>query len=265
MSALVAMHAALRSWPELNAAPREFEAHVSAHCVSAADLELHGAELYLAFACGRGDRAALQVLERDYLAQTVPVIARVSGAAVFVDEVRQDLRERLLVGQKPRIAQYAATGSLGAWLRVSALRLALNHDKSQRNREELLVEAMVEPEAPERAERESHRQAVQQALRQAFGALSVRQRNVLRLHYVETLSIDQIGALYGAHRATAARWLGRAREQIFEQVAETVKRDLGLTASEVRSVLIDVRSQLEISVLRLLGSSQEPESRAGDA
>jgi RNA polymerase sigma-70 factor (ECF subfamily) len=252
-------------WPELKTSGSEdFANHVQGLAVGPDDLELHGHELYLAFACARGDDAALRVLEREYLAQTGRAVGRVNSAPEFVDEVHQALRERLLVGSQPKIAQYAATGSLGAWLRVSALRVALNHQKTNRGRQELLVEAMVEPSSSPASDPEPYRGAIQEALLSAFGTLDVRQRNVLRLHYIEGLNIDQIGALYGAHRATAARWLGRAREQIFDHVAEQVQRKLGLSPSEFRGVLVDVRSKLEISVVRLLGVDQEHESRAGD-
>jgi RNA polymerase sigma-70 factor (ECF subfamily) len=250
---------AIGAWPELSDASDGFEDHIRQAEIGPDDLELHGSELYLSYACARGHAAAIRILERRYLAATAKVVARVNSAPDFVDEVHQALLERLLVGPAPRIGQYAGTGSLTAWLRVSALRLALNQHKAHRNREELLAEAMTEPSAPNDGQTEGprYKDAVQAALRAAFGTLTPRQRNVLRLHYLEALNVDQIGALYGVHRATAARWLARAREQIFDYVAAHVQKDLGFTVSEVRSVLLKVRSQLEISVLRLLGDEQE--------
>jgi RNA polymerase sigma-70 factor, ECF subfamily len=252
---------ALGMWQELQGACGDFDEHVERLAVGSGDLELYGHELYLACACAGGHAAALRILEREYLGATARVIARVNNASDFVEEMQQVLRERLLVGPEPRIGQYAATGSLKAWLRVSALRVALNHTKTKGS-EELLVDAIVELPASDPRERERYREPVQAALRSAFADLSARQRNILRLHYVKALSIDQIGALYGAHRATAARWLNRAREQIFEQVTQRVREALGLTVSEVRSVLVQVRSQLDISVVRLLGDQQESEPAA---
>lgn len=256
-----AVEAAIGSWPELSDASDGFEDHLRRAEIGLDDIELHGSELYLCYACACGHAAAIRILERQYLIVTARVIARVNSAPDFVDEVHQALRERLLVGAAPRIGQYAGTGSLTAWLRVSALRLALNHTKAQRSREELLADAMTEPSASNEGETEAprYREAVQAALRAAFSKISVRQRNVLRLHYLEALNVDQIGVLYGVHRATAARWVAGGREQIFDHVAAQVKKELGFTASEVRSVLVKVRSQLEISVLRLLGDKQEAE------
>ena len=69
-----------------------------------------------------GDPIAHQVLETDILSQVPQFIARIDGSAQVVDEVRQLLRERLLVKrgeQLPRIAEYAGLGPLGAWVRVA--------------------------------------------------------------------------------------------------------------------------------------------------
>src|SRR5439155_27001611 len=56
--------------------------------------------------------------------------------------------------------------------------------------------------------------AANEALREAFASLDARERNLLRQHFVDRLSIDDLGPLYGVHRATVARWLERAREAL---------------------------------------------------
>jgi RNA polymerase sigma-70 factor (ECF subfamily) len=257
-----AMAGALERWQGLEPSFEEFCSHLREAAVLDQDLELRGAELYLAFACSRAQVVALRVLDQEYLARTTPVITRVSGTREFVQEVQQLMRERLFVGPHPKIAQFSGTGALGAWLRVAALRCALNLRKSTRSSEALLAEAMIDPATAEPAPDDTYREAVQTALGAAFATLSPKQRNVLRLHYLEALGIDQIGALYSAHRATAARWIALAREQVFAYVREQVQREFALSESEIQSVLLQVRSQLEISVLRLLGSGREHESAA---
>src|SRR5262249_43055522 len=49
------------------------------------------------------------------------------------------------------------------------------------------------------------------ALSEAIAGLASRERNLLRHGFADALSIDQIGALYGVHRSTAARWIHAAR------------------------------------------------------
>src|SRR5581483_4498624 len=95
-----------------------------------------GSDLYLACACARGVPAALAALDRAVLLRVPAFICRVSTDAAFADEVRQQLRERLLVappGGAPKIAEYGGAGALHAWVRVAALRTALN---LRRNRDD---------------------------------------------------------------------------------------------------------------------------------
>src|SRR4051812_49334538 len=57
-------------------------------------------DLYLTFACSRGDPMAIIELSQARLAKVIPVIERVHRSADFVDEVLQALRRRLLVGEQ---------------------------------------------------------------------------------------------------------------------------------------------------------------------
>jgi RNA polymerase sigma-70 factor, ECF subfamily len=255
-----AVERARRAWPELRSALEGFHDHVLGLGVPDEDLELHGHELYLAFACSLGDADALRVLEREYLIRAAPVFARMDRSREFREEALQALRERLLVGSKPRIGQYAATGALAAWLRVAALRLGVSIKRAPRPNDGALADAIAGVDIGNKVDDERYRETLQSALIAAFEALTPRQRNVLRLYYIDGQSIDRIGQFYGAHRATAARWMVSAREQIFELVTKRVQNDLGITRSEVRSAIAMVRSQLEVSVMRLLSAERERDS-----
>src|SRR5882762_8021628 len=141
----MAMDEASVSWPELRVSAEPFASYVSERLLGPRDLELHGREVYLAFACSSGDPQAIRILDDQYLARTERVIARVDAAPAFVDEVKQALRIRLLVGPPPRIGQYAATGPLGAWLRVTALRMALDLRPAEGAKRDSFLDAVVEP------------------------------------------------------------------------------------------------------------------------
>jgi RNA polymerase sigma-70 factor (ECF subfamily) len=247
-----AMDRALGSWPGIAASLTDFARHARALSAGSPDLTSRGHELYLAFACSRGDQVAIRVLEREYIARAVRAMARVNAAREFLDDASQAFREHLLVGPQARIRQFAASGPLGAWLRVAALRTALQLQKRRRNANELLTVRMMDLPAVDVTESERYREAVQAAVDAAFSTLSVRERNVLRLSYVEDSSIDQIAALYGTHRATAARWISGARGRILDHVADALRLELQLSVSEIRSLLSLARSRLGISVGRLL-------------
>lgn len=60
----------------------------------------------------------------------------------------------------------------------------------------------------------------------ALETLTPRERNLLRHQFVDHLNLDQIGALYQVHRATAWRWLTRAHKWVFDHTREAMMQQL---------------------------------------
>jgi len=75
--------------------------------------------------------------------------------------------------------------------------------------------------------------------------------------FVDQLSIDEIGAAFGVHRATAARWLQRAAAPWSPPRAAGSPARLKLSVDEVDSVIRLVQSQLDASVIRYLRDSDD--------
>src|SRR5262249_6529246 len=93
-----------------------------------------------------------------------------------------------------------------------------------------------------------------EAFAQAMATLKPREQNLLRQHHVDGLTIDQLGQLYHVHRATAARWLGKARSSLLAQTRRSFMKRIRLSHSQFDSVLGLVQSQLVISFRRLFTS-----------
>lgn len=244
-------------WPAVRLSDEAFLSHLRTRTRGGTPLEqLRGPELYLACACLAGDPAALAALDQHFIARVDKAVEGVDPSRAFVDEVRQQVRERLLVGPQPKLAEYSGLGSLQGWLRTVALRLALNQKRegAREVQDEGLLEAL--PFAGRDLEldyvRAQHRPDFAAAFREGLASLDARARNVLRLSYVDRLTIDQIGTMYGAHRATAARWLAAARDELMERTRERLAERLKLTQSDLRSLLGALQSNLEISLNRLL-------------
>lgn len=224
---------------------------------------LHVADLYLACACAQGLSDAHVALDGRFLPKVDAAVARVEGPGDGMAEVRHHLRERLLSsedGKPPRIASYQGTGPLVAWLRAAAVRTALNSRRSARRRARAEEEALAEgPMAGGDLEleylRQQHRADFQAALVEALAALPTRERTVLRLHFVEGLSLERIGAMYQTHKSTVSRWLARAREDVLTGVRRRLAERLQLSAEELQSLLRAVRSQLDASISSLLPHS----------
>jgi RNA polymerase sigma-70 factor (ECF subfamily) len=98
-----------------------------------------------------------------------------------------------------------------------------------------------------------YREAFRTAFRAAVLTLDPREKKALHQHTVLGLTIDEIGAAHGVHRATAARWVQGARESLFAAVRRELAENLQVNQKELASVLRLVQSHLEVTMKRLLG------------
>nr|WP_277991504.1 sigma-70 family RNA polymerase sigma factor [Corallococcus macrosporus] len=248
--------------------PREFVVFVAERLTSPPALlaALAGdspalSELYLTFGCLRHQRAALQFFEDGYLREVGAFVSGVDRSPAFVAEVRQLLREKLFTaepGSEPKIAEFTGGGALGGWVRVAALRIALNLKRSEARADAVAQDSMEtafgEQLGPELDHlRSRYREAFTEAVRAALGQVSDRDRTLMRLYHVEALSLEAIAALYRVHMSTISRWLSRAREQVAETTTRQLCERLGVGASSVDSIAALVVSQVDLSLTRLLG------------
>jgi RNA polymerase sigma-70 factor, ECF subfamily len=182
----------------------------------------------------------------------------------LVEDVKQVLRVQLLVprdGKPPGIGGYKGKGPLRGWLRITATRELIRHQKKRtreaaRPLEELLGAALRDGGDPVLDQmKEEYRAEFAAALREAIAALSAEDRTLLRQQIADGLSIDALGAAYGVHRATAARWANRARGALVAATRIQLAARLAVSADEIDSVIRLVRSQLDASVVRYLRES----------
>jgi RNA polymerase sigma-70 factor (ECF subfamily) len=218
------------------------------------------ADLYLACACARGDAAALDAFERAVMPAVDVAIGSLRPSADFRAELRQRVREHLLVARPPdppRIVEYRGRGPLGAWVRVVALRIGLelrrNEAQAVRRADELAREVpLVGFDQELDYVRSRYHAPIKRAFQEALGDLPDRERNMLQLHLLDDVSLSQIGALYGVDKSTASRWLSRARGQILEGVRRRLRASLGLGAAELDSMIQLFASRLDLSLDRIL-------------
>lgn len=219
----------------------------------------HDGDLALAAAAARGEAAALRRID-ELLADLGPAVRRIDPSPAFADEVRQAVRVRLLVadGRAPRIADYGGRGPLKAWLHVAAARIAIDRKRSDRpasrvDPDDVLGELVSrEPDAELRHLKAMYRVEWKDALAAALAALPDRERALLRLHHVDGMRLAAIGRLYRVSEATASRWLAAAAERVADDARARLVARLALSASQLESVSRMVRSQLDLSISRLL-------------
>src|SRR5689334_10151463 len=173
---------------------------------------MHTSDLYLACACAHGDPNAIAVLDERYLGQLDRALRRIGIDRDTAADVKQEIRYRVLVGDggHAEIVDFAGRGDLRGWVRVMATRRALQR-QSRARREQATEDdelwqhlVAVEPDMFEHA-KELYRREFKLAFETALRALPHREKTVLRQHYLDGATLDELALLYRVHRATVTR------------------------------------------------------------
>jgi RNA polymerase sigma-70 factor (ECF subfamily) len=263
---LAAAHAA---WPEIALPEEAFVAHLGARLptdgsASRALAAVHAADLWLALACARGDAKALRAFEAQYGREIPAALSRMRAPHEKIDEVKQRVMEKLFVaseGALPKIADYAGRGPLVAWLRAVIVHTAVSLERKDRHEprpadedDALVEDATNDPELDQIRAR--YAPAFKEAFHAALATLTSQERNVLRLHIVDELNIDQIGQVYSVHRATVARWIAAAREALVKRTEASLRAKFGANEAEVKSLTRLCRSHVDLSLMRVLADER---------
>jgi RNA polymerase sigma-70 factor (ECF subfamily) len=259
IAALIARAHARRG--ELGVDDRTFLAYLADRLPESAKLvdldALHVDDLYFACACARGEHRALSIFEREYVGDLRAAIATVERTGTQRDDILQIVRTRLFVGdadRSPRIADYIGRGRLFSWLRVVVVREALSLLRKPRHEHGVdeIPDAALDHDLELDVFRGMYQREFKQAFATAVSELTPRERNLLRLHLIDGLSIDEIGTAHRTHRTSAARWLRDIRAKLADRTRDLLAQSLRLADGDLDSVMRLVRSRLDLSVSRLL-------------
>jgi RNA polymerase sigma-70 factor (ECF subfamily) len=222
------------------------------------DTPLFTDDLAFAKACADGDTAAVAELETLLGSQISANLRSMGLGEADIAEVLQDVRVKLLVpGESPaKIATYSGRAPLRGWLRIVATRAALDRFRrtpAQAGSSDDLVEAAATADSPElELFRKKYHAEFKQAFEAAVASLDVRERNCLRHYFVDGLTTEEIGTLYGVHKSTAHRWVEAARDLVTKRTRNNFQELAKLAPGELDSILRLLRSQLDLSLTRNL-------------
>lgn len=211
----------------------------------------------------RAGAGAVEAFTRRHLDPIDRYLGTLARSPDRVDEVRQRLAVRLLVGDEgraPSLEEYGGQGSLEGWIRVSAVRTALMLERGERATAPVEDRGAKLPDAYDGELvylRQRYRVHFKRALEVALKVLDPTHRVMLRLHFVEGMTTAAMATVYQMSRATLVRRLSDAKTALREGVASEIARTLTLTPEDYAELLGSVKSVLDVSIARLL---QEPES-----
>jgi RNA polymerase sigma-70 factor (ECF subfamily) len=229
---------------------------------------VHAADLLLARSCALGVEAAVNRFEKDLLGLVTAAGRKLSMSQEQSDELRQQVRMKLLVpgsnGAAPKIGNYAGTGALRSWVYATGLRTGLNELRRigrapvPAGDEQLLI-AMPDQNDDQQLQymKELYRTAFREAFRASIGELEDRLANVLRHYYLDEMTLEEIGALYRVHKTTVMRWVNKAHAELEVKTKGRMISHLQLGASEVESVLRLIQSGIQLGLVSVLAPGSD--------
>ena len=229
----------------------------TAHVLRRGQVPPHLEELALAFASLHADPRAIELFERDYFPHAERALRRMNADQTLRDDVISWMRGELFVRpQGGLLSSYSGRGDLAGWLRSVATREALK--RLERAKKEVPADALEElplPASELAFLRGGHAEQFTRAFNDAFASLSTEQRNLLRQHFLDGLSIDVLARLYDVHRATAARRLVAARTALVDAVRTRLKAELGYSTGGVDEVitLSNLNESIEVLLKKTRG------------
>ena len=243
---------AREAWPGIEVSLDDFERWVTERAAGDG-AALDTRDLYLACACHAGNPAALAAFDTSFAATIDAALASVRMRDEHGDEIRQRLRAKLFVGERPRIASYTGRGALGGWVRAATIREAI--DMRRQLRREVptddplaALEAMPLEDPALEALKEKYRAPMKAAFAAALAGLSAEDRMLLRYKYVDGATLDDIAAIQRVHRATIARRFRDLRESVAASTRDHLVAALGVGDSDAASIIRLVQSQIDASL-----------------
>lgn len=271
---LDALHAEGRAaWPNIALSPEAFARHLGAVTQTESDVvaaldAVRAADFYIAAACVFRVVGAENAFAKRYLGNVPSYVARIDPSPAFGDEVTQELSSKLFVpepGGVAKIALYTGRGQVEGFLRTAAANIAKNlkrvpamdHlDTTKQNREPARD---LDPEVLLLKKRFAAE--FDQAFSETVAQLTSDERKVLKLHYLTGLSIDDVGTACNVSRATAARWLAKARTRIVQLTYKSFATAAGPSSASPESMLALIKSELGASIAKSFESQRSPDAK----
>ena len=228
-------------WPGVELPLQQFASHLQRLDWKHESPE-HTHELYLCCACSLGCPEACRRLESEYFPALEAALHRQCGRRDFVEDVLQQVRERLLVGPAPKIASYEGKGSLSSWLQRVVRRAACDVYRKENQARRIasgwwqVVESLAPaPSSESDSSRPSDARymgALERALLEALAQLSLEERSLLKLYYVQGLSADEISQCLGRDRSTVYRRLNHITAQVRRWSVARAREQTGIVDRE---------------------------------
>lgn len=188
-------------------------------------------DLVLARACARGEETAWEDFERRHFAFIRAFATKVLPGAAGEDvagDVIADLWKR------GKLARYEGRSTLRTWLGAVVLHAALNAKQSARPSADLEAASGLAARPGDNTAPRAERGHLTRMLQDAVGRLSAEERLLMRLHYEQGLSLEQMRPAFARSKAALSRRLNRARASVRSTMESLSQERFGIPLAELR-------------------------------
>ncbi len=258
-----------RAWPGLTVTPEDLVRYLAERTPADGDVVsalrgLHADDLVLACGCARGDAGALAAFEQTFMPEVPGYLSRGTPPPDFLEEVKQELRTRLFAPGQGRagIASYSGRGPLGAWLRVTALRVAIDVDQQRAGPptayrfEAQATTAVNDPELGYL--RRKYGDVVNRAVEKAMQALTPHEATLVAVFFLQQATYGAIARTYHISRRQARRRITELRDRIVEETRRTLVEEGALGSADLDSVIRLVANDLDTGLVAVLKRRSAP-------
>jgi RNA polymerase sigma-70 factor, ECF subfamily len=222
--------------------------------------QLHLEDLFLAIACGNGNRIAWE----HFLDEYHSLLRQWAGQACRQYQVSEDIAQdmlAMLLEDRGKLASYDGRGRLSSWLRVIVSRAAI--DRFRRTRRDVSLEekadqgqewaiAQPPPEDDDQAIDARWGPVLAASLEAELKSIPAQDRLMLGLYYLHGVPLKKIAQRLGVHEATASRWLDGIRNRLRKAVEKQLRRRHGLRPSEIASLWRRAAEEDRLSLKEIL-------------
>lgn len=228
-------------------------------------------ELYLTTACASGNESAWELFQSLYADCILKVAYSCSENASDAHELADTLMGDLFLpadsqhsSASSKIAQYHGIGSLEGWLRVIVTRMRIDRVRSSR-KQVPLDELPAEPQQPadsfnaaglvEMKEQQIAVSALTESLESALSLLDDQDKLLIKLYYLQHVSLKELGKLFKVHESTVSRRVEQICRKLQKSVERRLREALHVRPGEIQYIIQAGLSQHEIDLKQILAKS----------
>lgn len=263
---------AQQTWPDIHLAAEIFLSYLARQLPpDTTDIlqSLHLLEnddIYFVCACLEKIPEAIHAFETEVLKKMEIPLLNLLKSREMLDDLKGQLIQKFIYGNansQPKIAGYRGKKKLRNWIYIAAMRQALT--VLQKNKKEKPLTDLDYKQLSAMGDdpelqylKVVCRKKFAAAFQTALSSLSFKDRNILRYHYIEGLSVDKIAKINNVHRVTVSKWLMAIRQQLLTQIQTILLADLNINQNTFQSMFQLIKSQFNVSICQYLKKSEDP-------